>query len=110
MRSSGRARSVAAWTLLGAQDRAGRRRARGFDPAQPVHLAVARGGVPALSLPCGFDAHGLPLAVQLAGPRWSEPLLLRAGHTYQAVADWHLRRPDLSDRTALWERHDEGRQ
>jgi aspartyl-tRNA(Asn)/glutamyl-tRNA(Gln) amidotransferase subunit A len=65
-------------------------------------------GVPALSVPCGFDAHGLPLGMQLAGPRWSEPLLLRAGHAYQAVTDWHLRRPRLGDRTGLREPQNEG--
>jgi aspartyl-tRNA(Asn)/glutamyl-tRNA(Gln) amidotransferase subunit A len=56
--------------------------------------------VPALSVPCGFDAQGLPIGMQLAGARWSEPLLLRLGHTYQAATDWHLRRPPLDDRGA----------
>ena len=51
--------------------------------------------VPALSVPCGFDAHGLPIGMQLAGPRWSEPLLLRLGHAYQSITDWHRRRPPL---------------
>src|SRR5690606_10709326 len=50
-------------------------------------------GVPALSVPCGFDGQGLPIGLQLAGPRWSEPLLLRAGHAYQAVTAWHRRLP-----------------
>jgi len=53
--------------------------------------------VPALSVPCGFDGDGLPVGLQLAGPRWSEPLLLRAGHAYQGATDWHLRRPPAVD-------------
>ena len=53
--------------------------------------------VPALSVPCGFDSCGLPIGMQLAGPRWSEPLLLRLGHAYQTVTDWHRRRPPLGD-------------
>lgn len=57
-------------------------------------LWPAAGG-PALSLPCGFDGHGLPIGMQLAGPHWSEPLLLRLGHAYQSVTDWHRRRPAL---------------
>jgi aspartyl-tRNA(Asn)/glutamyl-tRNA(Gln) amidotransferase subunit A len=61
-------------------------------------------GVPALSIPCGFDAHGLPIGMQLAGPRWSEPLLLQAGHAYQSVTDWHLRRPALDDRSSEGQR------
>jgi aspartyl-tRNA(Asn)/glutamyl-tRNA(Gln) amidotransferase subunit A len=66
-------------------------------------------GVPALSVPCGFDAHGLPIGMQLAGPRWSEPLLLRAGHAYQSVTDWHLRRPALGDLDEPQARSSEGR-
>lgn len=54
-------------------------------------------GVPALSVPCGFDSRGLPIGMQLAGPRWSEPLLLRLGHAYQSATDWHRRRPPLAD-------------
>jgi aspartyl-tRNA(Asn)/glutamyl-tRNA(Gln) amidotransferase subunit A len=66
-------------------------------------------GVPALSVPCGFDPDGLPIGMQLAGPRWSEPLLLRVGHAYQSVTDWHLRRPALVERSDSQERADEGR-
>jgi aspartyl-tRNA(Asn)/glutamyl-tRNA(Gln) amidotransferase subunit A len=66
-------------------------------------------GAPALSVPCGFDAHDLPIGMQLAGPRWSEPLLLRVGHAYQSVTDWHLRRPALVDRNHSQERSNEGR-
>jgi len=57
--------------------------------------------VPALSVPCGFDGQGLPIGMQLAGPRWSEPLLLRLGHAYQSATDWHRRRPPLGDRAHL---------
>jgi aspartyl-tRNA(Asn)/glutamyl-tRNA(Gln) amidotransferase subunit A len=66
-------------------------------------------GVPALSVPCGFDGHGLPIGMQLAGPRWSEPLLLRVGHAYQLVTDWHQRRPKLVERSNSRMRSHEGR-
>ncbi|MEB8386625.1 amidase [Rhodobacteraceae bacterium KMM 6894] len=36
-------------------------------------------GFPALSVPAGFDAAGLPIALQLIGPPLSEATLLRAG-------------------------------
>lgn len=52
-------------------------------------------GLPALSVPCGFTATGLPLAFQAAGRPFDEALLLRLGHAYQKAAGWHLRRPDL---------------
>jgi Asp-tRNA(Asn)/Glu-tRNA(Gln) amidotransferase A subunit family amidase len=55
---------------------------------------------PALSVPCGFDARGLPIGMQLAGARWSEPVLLRLGQAYQAATDWHRRRPPLDDHLA----------
>jgi aspartyl-tRNA(Asn)/glutamyl-tRNA(Gln) amidotransferase subunit A len=34
-------------------------------------------GLPAVSLPCGFDQRGLPLGLQVAGPAFSEASLLR---------------------------------
>ncbi len=49
-------------------------------------------GLPALSLPCGFD-NGLPVAIQFCGPPFSENLLLHAGKAFQNATDWHRRRP-----------------
>lgn len=49
-------------------------------------------GLPALSLPCGF-ADGLPVAVQLVGPAFSENTLVALGKEYQSRTDWHKRRP-----------------
>jgi aspartyl-tRNA(Asn)/glutamyl-tRNA(Gln) amidotransferase subunit A len=49
--------------------------------------------VPALSVPCGFTASGLPLGLQLVGPWWSEARLLALGHAFQQETDYHLRRP-----------------
>jgi aspartyl-tRNA(Asn)/glutamyl-tRNA(Gln) amidotransferase subunit A len=50
---------------------------------------------PALSLPCGLTAAGLPVGLQVVGPRHSDALVLRVGQAYQAVTDWHLRTPTL---------------
>jgi aspartyl-tRNA(Asn)/glutamyl-tRNA(Gln) amidotransferase subunit A len=50
-------------------------------------------GLPALSVPCGFDRLGLPIGLQLGAAPWQEGLLLRVGHAYQVVTDWHRRRP-----------------
>ncbi len=50
-------------------------------------------GLPALSIPCGFDAKGLPVGVQLTGPHFSEAKLLGAAARYQQATDWHLRVP-----------------
>ena len=50
-------------------------------------------GLPALSVPCGFDARGLPVGLQLTGPHFSEAKLLGAAHAYQQATDWHQRVP-----------------
>ena len=49
--------------------------------------------LPAVSVPCGFSADGLPLALQLGGRAFEDALVLRAAHAYQGATDWHARRP-----------------
>jgi aspartyl-tRNA(Asn)/glutamyl-tRNA(Gln) amidotransferase subunit A len=49
-------------------------------------------GLPSMSIPMGFAADGLPMAMQLAGRPWSEPTILRAGAAYQGATTWHTRR------------------
>jgi aspartyl-tRNA(Asn)/glutamyl-tRNA(Gln) amidotransferase subunit A len=50
-------------------------------------------GLPALSIPCGFDAKGLPVGLQLMGNYFSEAKLLGVASRYQQATDWHLRVP-----------------
>jgi aspartyl-tRNA(Asn)/glutamyl-tRNA(Gln) amidotransferase subunit A len=50
-------------------------------------------GLPALALPCGFSAGGLPISLQLAGRPFAEATVLRAGHAYEQATEWHTRRP-----------------
>lgn len=50
-------------------------------------------GIPALSIPCGFTADGLPIGLQLQGPHFRESRLLAAARAYQQRTDWHRRRP-----------------
>jgi aspartyl-tRNA(Asn)/glutamyl-tRNA(Gln) amidotransferase subunit A len=50
-------------------------------------------GLPALSIPCGFDDAGLPIGLQLTGNYFSEAQLLGIAHRYQQASDWHLRVP-----------------
>jgi aspartyl-tRNA(Asn)/glutamyl-tRNA(Gln) amidotransferase subunit A len=52
-------------------------------------------GLPALSVPCGFDEAGLPLGLQLTAPWFEEATVLRLGHAYQQATDHHLREPKL---------------
>jgi aspartyl-tRNA(Asn)/glutamyl-tRNA(Gln) amidotransferase subunit A len=50
----------------------------------------------ALSVPAGFDALGLPVAIQLVGRAGAEPRLLALGSAFQQATDWHRRAPDLA--------------
>ena len=52
-------------------------------------------GLPALSLPGGFTADGLPVGVQLVGRPYAEPLLLRVGNAFQKVVEHHGRIPTV---------------
>ena len=53
-------------------------------------------GIPALAVPCGFTANGLPAGFQLMGRPFSEARLFQLGHAYQSVTDWHTRVPEIS--------------
>ncbi len=55
----------------------------------PFNLA----GLPAISLPCGFNHQGLPLGLQITGKPFEEGLILRIAHVYQQMTDWHRRLP-----------------
>jgi aspartyl-tRNA(Asn)/glutamyl-tRNA(Gln) amidotransferase subunit A len=50
-------------------------------------------GVPALSIPCGFSAAGLPIGLQLMTPLFGETALLQAARLYERATDWHTRVP-----------------
>ena len=50
-------------------------------------------GLPALSIPCGFTANGLPIGLQLAAGPWRESVLLRAARAYERETNWHERHP-----------------
>jgi len=52
-------------------------------------------GLPAISVPCGFTAAGLPLGFQAVARPFDESLLLKLAHTYQEAAGSHRRRPAL---------------
>lgn len=58
-------------------------------------LPASLAGVTGLNVPCGFDAAGLPVGLQLIGPAFGEETVLRVGHAYQQATDWHTRRPAL---------------
>jgi len=53
------------------------------------------GGVPAISLPCGFASSGLPIGLQIMGGVSSEAILLRIAQAFERIRP-QLRQPPLS--------------
>ncbi|MDD3528943.1 MAG: Asp-tRNA(Asn)/Glu-tRNA(Gln) amidotransferase subunit GatA [Gallionellaceae bacterium] len=56
-------------------------------------IAVNLAGLPGISMPCGFDAQGLPIGLQLIGDYFAEARMLNVAHQYQLATDWHQRTP-----------------
>ncbi|ERN39971.1 aspartyl/glutamyl-tRNA(Asn/Gln) amidotransferase, A subunit [Rubidibacter lacunae KORDI 51-2] len=59
----------------------------------PVSLA----GLPALSIPCGFDAQNLPIGMQLIGNVLREDRIFHVAHAYEQATDWSDRLPELQE-------------
>ncbi len=55
-------------------------------------------GLPALSLPCGFDRDGLPIGMQIIGPHFKEEEILRLAYRYEQETEWGRKKPPLDDR------------
>ncbi len=53
-------------------------------------------GFPAISLPCGFSASGLPVGLQIAGKAFDEVTILRAASAYEQSTRWHTVLPESS--------------
>ncbi|HEL0630989.1 TPA: Asp-tRNA(Asn)/Glu-tRNA(Gln) amidotransferase subunit GatA [Streptococcus equi subsp. zooepidemicus] len=54
----------------------------------PVNLA----GLPAISIPAGF-ADGLPVGLQLIGPKYSEEVIYQVAAAFEATTDYHKQQP-----------------
>lgn len=52
-------------------------------------------GGPALALPCGFTADGLPLSLQIVGRPFDDATVLRAGHSFETETGYWTARPEL---------------
>jgi aspartyl-tRNA(Asn)/glutamyl-tRNA(Gln) amidotransferase subunit A len=51
-------------------------------------------GLPAVAVPCGFTAEGLPVSIQIVGRPFDDATVLRAARAYERVTEWHRHRPD----------------
>lgn len=52
-------------------------------------------GLPTISIPCGFTNSGLPLGLQIAGPRFAEGRVLAFAHAFEQATAWHQLTPTL---------------
>ncbi len=50
-------------------------------------------GIPSITVPCGFSRNGLPIGLQISGPRLRESRVLALAHAYEQATGWHTRRP-----------------
>lgn len=57
----------------------------------PVNIA----GIPAISIPCGFDQKGLPIGLQLMGPHFAEGKIIQAAYTLEKILDLDIEYPAL---------------
>ncbi|MFO7814314.1 MAG: Asp-tRNA(Asn)/Glu-tRNA(Gln) amidotransferase subunit GatA [Halanaerobiales bacterium] len=57
----------------------------------PVNIA----GIPAISLPCGFDKKGLPVGIQIMGPHFKEEKLIQVAYSLEKILDLDIDYPDL---------------
>ena len=58
-------------------------------------ISVNLAGLPALSLPCGFDGGGLPIGLQIIGKHFDEPTILRVAYHYEQATEWHKKKPAI---------------
>jgi aspartyl-tRNA(Asn)/glutamyl-tRNA(Gln) amidotransferase subunit A len=56
-------------------------------------LSSSLAGLPGMSVPAGFGAHGMPVGLQLIGNYFKEAQLLSTAHRFQQATDWHQRKP-----------------
>ena len=57
----------------------------------PINVA----GVPAISLPCGFDSNNMPIGMQLIGKHFDEETLFKVAYTYEQNTNWHTMKPNI---------------
>jgi len=61
-------------------------------------ISINLAGLPAISLPCGFDGEGMPIGLQIIGKHFYEATILRVADTYERATEWHKTKPRIQDR------------
>ena len=58
-------------------------------------IAANLAGIPAISIPCGFDDSNLPIGLQILAPAFAEDKLLRIARMFEKETVYHSKRPDF---------------
>ncbi|MBM3926124.1 MAG: hypothetical protein FJ320_09125 [SAR202 cluster bacterium] len=74
-----------------------------YEGYDPVSVAITpsftapynQTGMPAISIPCGFNKKKMPIGLQIAGKPFDEPTVLRVAYTYQQAAELYKKRPPI---------------
>jgi aspartyl-tRNA(Asn)/glutamyl-tRNA(Gln) amidotransferase subunit A len=70
------------------------------DSAGPIERRAPDGisslcGLPAMTVPCGFNKNKLPFGVQFIGRALNDHVVIQAAHLFQEHTDWHRQRPPI---------------
>ena len=60
-------------------------------------ISINLAGLPAVSLPCGFDGEGMPVGLQIIGKHFDEATLLRVAAAYERATEWHKKKPRIEN-------------
>jgi aspartyl-tRNA(Asn)/glutamyl-tRNA(Gln) amidotransferase subunit A len=60
-------------------------------------IAANLAGVPAISVPCGFDKNNLPIGLQILAAAFAEEKLLRIARMYEMSTEWHKQKPEMPE-------------
>jgi aspartyl-tRNA(Asn)/glutamyl-tRNA(Gln) amidotransferase subunit A len=70
--------------------------ASGGEPALRNTFAFNIFGIPTISVPCGLSRSGLPIGIQISGPRLGEIPVLALAHAYEQATEWHQKQPQIT--------------
>lgn len=52
-------------------------------------------GIPAISIPCGFNKNNLPIGLQILGRPFDEGTILRIAYNFEQATGYHLKKPNI---------------